>query len=32
MKENEKEYCDRCKVEETHLSDMDCLAFENEGE
>lgn len=32
MKENEKEYCDRCKVEETHLSDLDCLAFENEGE
>ena len=24
------EYCDICKVEETHLNDMDCLAYENE--
>jgi len=31
MSENEKEYCDKCKVEETHLSDIDCLAYENES-
>lgn len=31
MKDYEKEYCDRCKVEENHLSDMDCLAYENES-
>lgn len=30
MRDSEKEYCDRCKVEEIHLSDIDCLAYENE--
>ena len=24
------EYCNVCKVEETHINDMDCLAYENE--
>ena len=24
------EYCNICKVNETHLNDMDCLAYENE--
>lgn len=24
------EWCDRCKTDETHLNDMDCLAYENE--
>jgi hypothetical protein len=27
---DDEEYCNICKVEETHLSDMDCLAYENE--
>jgi len=31
MKDYEEEYCDRCKVKEIHLSDMDCLAYENES-
>jgi hypothetical protein len=31
MKNFEKEYCDRCKVEENHLSDIECLAYENES-
>ncbi len=31
MSESEKEYCDKCKTEETHLSDIDCLAYENES-
>jgi hypothetical protein len=30
MKNFEKEYCDRCKVEENHLSDIECLAYERE--
>lgn len=28
---DESEWCDDCKVAETHLSDMDCLAYENEA-
>jgi hypothetical protein len=31
MKNSEKEYCDRCKVEENHLSDIECLAYESES-
>lgn len=30
IKVNAEEWCDRCKTEETHLNDMDCLAYENE--
>jgi hypothetical protein len=30
-KEDEDEYCDVCQVEETHLSDMDCYAYEKEN-
>jgi hypothetical protein len=26
----DQEYCDNCNTEETHLNDMDCLAYENE--
>lgn len=26
------EWCKNCKVEEIHLSDMDCLAYEQEGD
>jgi hypothetical protein len=25
-----EEWCDVCKTDETHLNDMDCLAYENE--
>ena len=31
MKNSEKEYCDRCKVKENHLSDIECLAYESES-
>lgn len=26
----DEEYCTICKIDETHLNDMDCLAYENE--
>jgi hypothetical protein len=30
VKVNAEEWCDRCKTEETHLNDLDCLAYKNE--
>lgn len=30
VKAKAEEWCDRCTTEETHLNDMDCLAYENE--
>ena len=30
MIKNSEEWCNRCKIDETHLNDMDCLAYENE--
>ena len=30
VKANSEEWCDRCKTDETHLNDMDCIAYEKE--